>query len=124
MAINTVWFEYVHTFKTWADRGGGWVLTRVGVAGSGVSDGTSVAVGREVKVAVAEATWVSVGREVEVAADTEVGAWAAGEKGVSVGVANIVVGTTWMGAGLAAVGAGPLQLANIQLNITREINGP
>lgn len=120
--MNTVRFEYVHTFKTWADRGGAWVLTRVGVAGTGVTDGTGVAVGREVEVAVGDGARVAVGIDVAVAVGD--GARVAGRKGVLVAVADIIVGTTWVGTGLAEVVAGPLQLASSQLNKTRAAIGP
>ena len=119
--MNTVRFEYVHTFKTWADRGGAWVLTRVGVAGTGVTDGTGVAVGREVEVTVGDGARVAVGIDVAVAVGD--GARVAGGKGVSVGEAARV-GTTWVGTGLAEVVAGPLQLASSQLNKTSAAIGP
>ena len=93
-------------------------MRRVGVAGTGVSDGTSVAVGREVEVAVGEGAWVTVGRDVAVVVGG--GAWVAGEKGVFVGEAANV-GTTWVGTGVADNEAGPLQLASTKLNKTRAI---
>ena len=96
-------------------------MTRVGVAGTGVSDGTRVAVGREVEVAVGEGAWVTVGRDVAVVVGG--GAWVAGEKGVFVGEAANV-GTTWVGTGVADNEAGPLQLARNQVNKTMAIIRP
>jgi len=96
-------------------------LTRVGVAGTGVTDGTGVAVGREVEVTVGDGARVAVGIDVAVAVGD--GARVAGGKGVSVGEAARV-GTTWVGTGLAEVVAGPLQLASSQLNKTSAAIGP